>query len=347
MPEQYSVDDRKRRWGEFLSGERGPGHVYMVHHDPGAPARPLPWPTLVAERTDWAWQSYERQMARAEWLRDDTVPYLNVYTGTEIFAEAFGCDVYRAADNMPFALPLVENARDASRLSVPDPSATPLATLFDIADELRERAGPDAVMRLVDIQSPMDIAALIWDKNDFYAAMLNEPQAVKDLAHKVCDLLKAFLDEWFHRYGEDFVAHHPDYYMPRGVTLSEDEVGAVSEATFVELFEPELIELSRRYGGLGMHSCADARHQWDRFAELPDLRLLNLGQPPGELRDAYDRFAGETTQMHGWTGNGTPVENVAALPEGSRVVIQASASTREEAVELAERLHVACGRPDV
>ncbi len=285
-------------------------------------------------------------MARAEWLRDDTVPYLDVYTGTEIFAEAFGCEVYRAADNMPFALPLVDCASDASRLAVPDPSATPLAALFDIADELRERAGPEAVMRLVDIQSPMDIAALIWDKNDFYAAMIAEPRAVKDLARKVCDLLTAFLDEWFARYGEEFVAHFPDYYMSRGVTLSEDEVGAVSEEMFVELFEPELVELSHRYGGLGMHSCAYARHQWERFAELPDLRLLNLIQPPGELRDAYDRFANKTTQMHGWTGEGSPWENAAALPEGSRVVIQASAATREDAVRLAQRLHVACGRDD-
>ncbi len=346
MPADYDIEARKQRWADCLSGDTAAAHLYMIHHDSGGGARPLPWPTLVEERTEWAWQKYQRQLDRAEWLHDDTVPYLDVYTGTEIFAEAFGCEVYRAADNMPFALPAATNARDAARLAVPEPSNTPLATLFDIADELRARAGADAVMRLVDIQSPMDIAALIWDKNDFYAAMIAEPEAVKELALKVTELLTTFLDEWFARYGRDFVAHFPDYYMPCGVTLSEDEVGAVSEDMFVEFFEPELVALSSRYGGLGMHSCADARHQWDRFAALPDLRLLNLVQPPSELRDAYERFESTTAQMHSWTGSGPAWERIARFPEGSRVVIGASAATRDEALELADRLHAACGRDD-
>lgn len=346
MPAHYDINARKQRWADRLSGDAGAGHLYMIHHDPEGAARPLPWPTLVEERTEWAWRKYQRQLERSEWLRDDTVPHLDVYTGTEIFAEAFGCDVYRAADNMPFALPAVTNAREAARLTTPEPSNTPLATLFDIADELRKRAGDDAVMRLVDIQSPMDIAALIWDKNDFYAAMLAEPEAVKELALKVTHLLTAFLDEWFARYGRDFVAHFPDYYMPCGITLSEDEVGAVSEDMFIEFFEPELIALSERYGGLGMHSCADARHQWDRFAGLPDLRLLNLIQPVSEIRDAYERFESTTTQMHSWSGDGKPWEKPAGLPAGSRVVISASAATRDEALELADKLHVACGRDD-
>jgi len=315
----------------------------MIGYEPDAEDRPLPWRELRDERVEWAWRKYERQMARAAWLRDDTLPFLDVYTGTEIFAEAFGCSVYYADDNMPFALPLVTSAAEADELRIPEVSTSSVAYLFDIADELRRRAGPEALVRLVDVQSPMDIAALIWEKSSFYPALIEAPDAVRALAEKVKAFLVAFLDEWLGRYGPAYIAHYPDYYMPGGMTLSEDEVGAVSKRVYRRLFHPELVELSERFGGIGVHCCAHARHQWEGFAMIPDLRLLNLVQPTEVLREAYESFAG-IPQMHSWCGDGDPWTWPEQYPEGSRVVMQASAATRDEALELSERMWEACGR---
>ena len=38
----------------------------------------------------------------------------------------------------------------------------------------------------------------------------------------VKELMFEFLDEWFRRYGPSFMAHYPAYYMPNGITMSED-----------------------------------------------------------------------------------------------------------------------------
>jgi uroporphyrinogen-III decarboxylase len=279
-----------------------------------------------------------------EWLEDDSIPYLDVYTGTEIFAEAFGCQVYRPEDNMPFAVPRIHSASEVAKLRVPDLSVAPLAMLFEIADELRRRAGKEAIVRLVDIQSPMDIAALIWDKNDLYVAIIDDPDAVKELAAKVDELMITFLDEWFARYGQEFIAHYPIYYMSQGITLSEDEVGAVDEEMFLEFYLPELVGLSERYGGIGIHCCADARHQWGNFKQVRNLRLLNLVQPVKELRAAYEFFATHVPQMHSWYGDGPAWTWPEQYPEGARVVMEANAASRDEALKLAERLHIACGR---
>ena len=334
---------RKQRWRRFLDLEQPPSHLFLIHFDPEAPARPWPWPEKQAERIEWAWAAYRRQMARLEWLRDDTIPFLDPYTGTEIFAEALGCDVYRPDDNMPFAIPFVRRPADVAKVRVPDWGSTRLATLFEIADELRRRAGDDALVKLVDIQSPMDIAAQIWDKSSFYVAIVEAPAAVEALARKALELLTAFQDAWFARYGDELIAHYPAYYLPRGFTLSADEVGAVSERMFEEFFLPELVELSDRYGGLGIHCCADARHQWDGFKRVPNLRLLNLVQPPGELREAYAVFATHVPQMHSWCGDGPAWTWPEQYPDGARVVLQATARTREEALELSEKLWAACG----
>ncbi|MBD3183712.1 hypothetical protein GF312_15590 [Candidatus Poribacteria bacterium] len=340
----YSIEGRKQRWRDFLSMNNVTRFVYHINYQPDNKPRPWPWPDNKDQRIEWSWERYQRHLDRTQWLNDDSIPYLDVYTGTEIFAEAFGCEIYRPEDNMPFALPMIHNAREVAGLKVPDLSVQPFAMLFEIADELRKRAGKDAIMRLVDIQSPMDIAALIWDKNDLYIAMIETPEAVKELSGKVTEFMINFLDEWFNRYNREFIAHYPVYYMPEGITLSEDEVGIINDEMFLEFFMPELKELSYRYGGIGVHCCADARHQWDNFSRIPELRLLNLVQPVNELKEAYNFFAHRVPQMHSWFGEGPAWTWPGQYPGNARVVMEVGASSKDEALNLADKLHKSCGR---
>ena len=312
----------------------------------GIPPRPPLWPDLKRERIEWAWRQYELKLERMNWLHDDALPCLSVTTGTELFAEAFGCKVHRPAGDNPFALPRVASASEAARLKVPDLGARPLADVFEIADELRRRGGPEALLQMADIQSPMDIAALIWNKNTFYMALALEPEAVQELALKVRELLCAFLDEWFRRYGAEFIAHFPDYFMPRGITLSEDEIGAVSPEIFEDLFLPHLVYLAERYGRIGIHCCANSRHQWDGLRKIPNLAVLNIAQPPEVTHEAYRFFARDSVQMHSWGGEGDPWQWPAQLPPGARAVFQPIAASNDQAREWADRLREARERSD-
>ena len=341
------VAERKDRWTGLAEEGADPGFLFFVSYEDAEadiPPQPRFWPDKVQERIEWAWGMYQDMVRRAAFLKDDRVPYLSNLTGTEIFAEAFGCKVHRPDDTNPFALPFIHTAAEADALRVPELSSSSLAYLFDIADELHRRGGPAAALRLVDIQSPMDIAALIWDKSDLFVAMLETPEAVKALAAKVGELLTAFLDEWFARYGTEYVAHFPDYFMSGGMTLSEDEIGAVNEDMFDEFFRDELEALSARYGGIGIHCCADARHQWANLKSLPGLRVLNLCRPPTRTeayaRDALDFFGNDVLhQHHGWNPQGEPESWPEQVPASCRYVLTLSAEGRDEAVALCDRLN--------
>jgi hypothetical protein len=211
-----AIQSRKQRWLEFYDLSSSRRFIHIIRFSPDLPTRPLPNPEMERERIEWIWQNYEYYLQRTCWLEDDTLPYLDMMTGTEIFAEAFGCTVYRPDDNYPFALPCVHSAEEAHKLQIPTLDSPPLARIFRMADELARRAGPGTLFRLVDLQSPLDVAALIWEKSDFYMAMIETPQAVAELAEKVKTLQFAFLDEWFQRYGQECIAHYPDYYLPQG-----------------------------------------------------------------------------------------------------------------------------------
>ena len=332
-----SQQARKTRWNRFIALDPDVRRLRIINCTEGMPERPPLWPDKRQERVDWMVRHHEWQATRSLWLDDDSITHVDCLTGTEIFAEAFGCEVHRPTDNMPFALPCVHNAGEASRLRVPELFNSTLALQFEMADAVRARLGLDVPLRLPDIQSPMDIAALIWDKADFYIAMIEEPQAVKELAEKVRHLLTSFLDEWFKRYGTGYVAHFPPYWMEGGLTLSEDEIGVVNPEMFENFFLPELRALSEHFGGIGMHCCADAQHQWPGFLQIPGLRFLNLIQPEVRIRKAIPFFEQQVAQWHGFTGilsGDTFMEN---SHENAHLVLEATVGTRQEAILVAER----------
>lgn len=346
-PTLDSIKVRQARWNDFV--EKGTGSFLFRVNFPlpewGAKLPPAPplWPDKVSERIALRWAEYELMCRKAELVDDDRVPYLSNVTGTEIFAEAFGCAVHRPDDNMPFALPLIHSAAEADRIKTPELSTSSLAYLFDIADELYRRGGPEALTKPVDIQSPMDIVALIWDKSDLFCAMIETPAVVKELAVKVRALFVAFFDEWFKRYGTTFVAHHPDYIMHGGITMSVDEVGALNPEMFQTFFRDELVALSEHFGGLGVHCCADARHQWGNFRDLPGLKVMNHYAPPTRdareyLLDSMRFYGNRVVHNPAWPLEGPPENIPAAFPEGVRVVFDVPAPDATAAAALARRL---------
>ena len=289
---------RKQRWLDLYSDSQKSGAVIFINQDYGP--RPLPYPENKAKRIDYTLNAYKIQMDSLEYIDEDKIPFVSPYTGTEIFANAFGCKVHYPENDMPFALPFVHSPAEAAKIKYPDlKNSPPVAEIFDTADKLRN-AAPDALMQLPDIQSPLDIAALIWNKEDLFAAMYEDPEAVKELVAMTEKFLTEFLDLWFERYGAEFIAHYPEYYMPKGITFSEDEVGAISPDMFEEFSLPSLNRLSDRYGSAGMHCCADSLHQWGNFKKINNLKALNLvlTHNPDKFTKAYKYFEDICVQTH-------------------------------------------------
>jgi hypothetical protein len=341
------MEKRKERWVKFLDMSKPSPNLFKIHYgNTGGPVlNANDDKKTVDERIENWWVGYNTQMEIAEWLADDSIPALNgsgCFTGTEIFAEAFGCKVHRAPGQMPWALPMVFNIHDAAKLKVPKLCDSSLYIFMEAAEKLREKAGGQGILKLPDMQSPMDTLSLIWDKNDLFVSVVDEPEAVKEAAHKVFELFTAFLDEWFSRFGKEFIAHYPDYYMPGGITLSNCEIGTYNPDMFNEFFKPEMAELSGRYGGLGIHTCAYARQHWESIKSLPGLKLLNLCPGEKDILDAYAFFADTCAQWNAWYGERPLWQSTDRIPEKARYLIEVFAGTKEEALRFSEKLTEIC-----
>ena len=107
-----------------------------------------------------------------------------------------------------------------------------------------------------------------------------------------------------------------------------------------EFFLPELQEMSERYGGLGMHCCADATHQWPGVLQIPGLRFLNLIQPADRIREAIPYFMAHLAQWHGVMGEDPGGGFMGTGFPEAHLVLEATVGTRAEAVALADRLRL-------
>jgi len=332
-----SIEKRKNRWREFY--KLGSGTNTLVLIDYLYPERPWPYPENMEKRLNWASQSYQFQLSNMEWLNDDRIPALNPYTGTELFAEAYGCKVHYSGDNMPFACPRIFSASEVGTIKPPRIFDSCLGDIFELGRRLRQRNGSDTILHIPDIQSPLDIAALIWDKADLFTAMLEDPPAVFALTEMIENTLVDFLDAWFKEFGTEFISHYPDYYMDGGITVSEDEIGSFGTAMFEEFCLGALNRLSLRYGGIGVHCCANAKHQWEGLKMISGLRMLNFVQPPDKTIEAYQSFADTTPMMHFWCGDGLPsLEWIENYPKNAHIVLNGFAANRDDAYEMCQAM---------
>jgi hypothetical protein len=346
------VNAKEQRNRQFLSDLfAGPfrGHAIIMDHD--AIPSPYPGDYAVSDRPLQEWlpsilQRYEADLCLLEALDHDAVPYIRLTTGTGIFAAAFGCDIHLYPDSPAAARPLVFTAEEADRLPVPSLDAPTLARVFEMGEMVRARVGPQVPLSVPDIQSAFDIAALIWNKEEFYIATVQNPAAVKRLVDKCQALLKNFFTEFKRCFPECNLCHCPNAWAPpeQGVWLSEDEAGSMSVKMFEAFCLPNLNDLSDTFGGLFMHCCATADHQYGSFKRIHNLRGLNrVFQSPGP-RAAIEAFSGQTVIMQAWT-NEADINKMLdmALPE-TRFLLNMPAQPLDEALRTYERLRVRCPR---
>ena len=259
----------------------------------------------VADWWPWVTMNWEARLGHLAAVEDDSVPYVNLNTNTGVFAAAFGCRIQVFPGSNAAAMHCVTTAAEADALAQPCWQEVPtLARHFQMAELVRDRLGPDVPMQVPDIQSPFDVAALVWNKADLLVALAEAPESVEGLVGKCERLIGDFLDDFRRAFPQANVCHCPNTWAPAdlGLWLSEDEVGAISTGMFRRFCLPSLNRLSRRFGGLGMHCCAAADHQYANFQQIDGLFALNrVYQKPGP-QPAIDAFSGRQVLIPAWIG---------------------------------------------
>jgi hypothetical protein len=307
----------------------------------------------VADWVPWAVENYQRKVRLLDAVPHDGVPTCDMSTGTQIFAAAFGCEVHRSPDTNPCALPLVTTAAEADALPEPDIWSCPsLYRVFELADAVRRELGPDVPLGPPDKQTGFDTACLVWEKTGIYMAMLTEgeKEAVKRLTGKCARLLIRFIQALREEFPTMTMRGCPGVWTPPSMPpwFSNDECGAFGTDLFEEFCLPELKELSEAFGGLGMHCCADADHQFPLFREIPNFYAFNrvpAKQGKRGFAPMLEELAGPDGPVHvlAWISDEQTEALVREAPAGTRFVFAKKGVGPEDAAAWLETMRARIG----
>ncbi|TFH15953.1 MAG: hypothetical protein E4H02_06745 [Lentisphaerales bacterium] len=293
----------------------------------------------------WVVENYERQLRLLEEVDHDNVPCARMTTGTHIYAAAFGCEVHRFADSNACALPLVHSSDEADGIEEPDIWKSPaLYRIFELARAVETELGKNVYLGPPDIQSGFDTAALIWEKSDFLCSiMLDETKdSVKRLVTKCAGLLKTFITEFRKEFPNCSACHCPSVWSPPEMApwLSNDECGAFSQDVFVEFCLPELQDLAETFGGLGMHCCADAEHQFELFKRIPGFYGFNRVAASKGWDPLTEHFGGPEAPVHvlAWIDEEAIVRLRQNAPAGTRFIFELMGAECDDAKSWLSRM---------
>ncbi|MDR1599170.1 MAG: uroporphyrinogen decarboxylase family protein [Oscillospiraceae bacterium] len=189
--------------------------------------------------------------------------------------------------------PVVHNVGEADALRPPDPAnggdAALAAKLYrDVCGILMTEPYDRLWTTTIDLRSPLDTAAMLWEPSDFMGAMSEHPAVVHRFLDRVTDHLIAVVEASLaSAKGRVCGGIQPEIWLPSdlGIVITDERMAMVSGDVYKEFGIPYLERISRRFGGLFIR-CRGAFGR--QLASLRDSGVNLLGL---EYSHPYTRLA--------------------------------------------------------
>ncbi len=166
-----------------------------------------------------------------------------------------------------------------------------------------------------DLQSPIDVASMIMDYTQLIYAMMDEPARVHALLRMITDATITSCRVFRKEMLTDYPLSHSDWWMPRGIFLSDDLMAVLSPELYREFSVPYNEILAEEFGGLGLHSCGRILQNLENVARTKGIMALNT---QGCLSDAAPVIQNRLAVITGWVSE----LGVAIYPGNTRESIE-------------------------
>jgi len=186
---------------------------------------------------------------------------------------------------------ILEDPNDVYSLPAPNVDCEVATGWYEMQKYFIKETEGRLPVHVVDMQGPVDAAAQIWSYDDLFVCAYTDPDEYHHLMKHVCDAFSMFWEKQMEVCGEHFVGTHLfgwDWMPPNmGASISADSLAMVSGEFYEEFFKPHLERVSKRFGGLVVHSCGNFTQTIPNLVKTEGVRAINASQLTAkELVDA-------------------------------------------------------------
>jgi hypothetical protein len=193
----------------------------------------------------------------------DSVPSMRPDIGCSGLATAFGAKLFWGDDcNQTCGIkePVIKNIRDVVSLEMPDCHAGQLGEGIERIEKFAQAGAGMISISLLDIAGGLNVANDLLGSELLYTAMVDHPEELKILLHKIQDFFIEVIEAQITAAGgEDAIAtfDFPDLWFPEGQKGHvSDDISANISPDMYRMFSTEFHDrIFQRFGGGGLHNC--------------------------------------------------------------------------------------------
>lgn len=215
-------------------------------------------------------------------LRSSVLPGYNIPRfiadfGTVSIPSYWGGQKYKPLGGCIGIKPVIENSKDVKKIRPLEPGSGDAEKAAHIWSAVSFNLQTDRLhCTFIDIQGPLNTAALLWQQEDFLVAMLTEPEIVHELLEQVTEHIIQTIKAMIQKIRLISGPMWPFIYLPPdiGVGITEDYMPLISPELYKEFGIPYLERISQVFGGIFIHCCGRYAHHIDN---LKKSRINILG----------------------------------------------------------------------
>jgi hypothetical protein len=225
---------------------------------------------------------------------------------------------------------------------------------LDMIEYFIEKTKGKLPMSLTDTQSPLNMVGHLMPLDQFFFALMTEPEKVLKLFDVLADLSIAFNVEQLQRIGNAMV--YPGHGFAssgkwKGLGMSDDNAIMISPEQYLELAVPSVEKICNHLGGPVFHSCGDWSNWIEAVLKIKNIRMADGAfspeTDPGAISDleAYQRFAGTGIVLNARiVGDLKTIEGqVKRLwKPGMKLVVVTYCETPDEQARAYDKIHEIC-----
>ncbi len=276
-------------------------------------------------------ESVTRERALSAWLDslytnmqlrcDVGFTYLEPWAGVPVYANAFGAPLFWTDTADVQSRPRYTAVEEVADLPMPKAGECAMMRMvLDYIRYFREQTHGLIPLSLTDTQSPNDTASLVLDPCELFSASIEEPELLDDFLNKITRLIGDFSEMQIDAIGPDLYAA-PGHMMISdtgrgGIALSDDNMAVISPASYAATSRPYNEILSRRFGGVALHSCGVISHNVPLLLRTEGLQMLDFKITDFEPNDAAllaEQFAGTDIILKPCIRPDEPLERILPL----------------------------------
>jgi hypothetical protein len=230
----------------------------------------------------------------------DSLPYMEPWMGTGVFANAYGCEYVWRDNESPACHYRFHQLEELAGVQRPDWRGSEIMQrVLTCIDRLKEATEGRLPIAMTDTQSPFDTATLVLDAAELFMGCYAEPELVGSFMSGIADLVIEFSRVQAERIGPELLAE-PGHLMGaavglKGIAIADDNLAVSSPEINRRMALPLDERIGQTFGGIAIHSCGNWARTMRLMKDYPSIRMVDCALPtnpdptpnvPEEVRDA-------------------------------------------------------------